>query len=297
VREIPSQLPFPVLVLCPPTYVDTKVHNNAWMDEKVSGDLTLNKEKFTGEWYNLYQLLTANALVYLIPPKKGLQDQTYVNSFVYLKDDIIISSNFYAKGRAGEEIEAGKLLTSLGYKVIQSPHYFEGYPELKYSGKNNTFYGGYGIRSSIKTHQWLEREFDIKVIKLKETDKFLYHLDCSLFILNRDNVMMCTEVFTKKELKAIEKIATIHSVSIEAAYQGVCNSIKLGDFVINASSLDYMKESDKWYKEEVKKNEELEKICDKVGVELVYVSLSEAMKSGALCSCFMAPLNYPDLLY
>lgn len=294
----PSNLPFPVFVLCPPTYVDTRHKNNAWMDEKVSGNLVIDKEKFMGEWYNLYNILSANALIYLIPPKKEYQDQTYVNSFVCLKDGKnVILSNFKGKGRAGEEKEAAKLLGELGYNVIESPYYFEGFPELKYSGKENIYYGGYGQRSDIKTYYWLEKKFGIEIIKLKETDKFLYHLDCSLFVMNKDNVMLCTEVFSRKELKAIEKVATIRDVSVGAAYSGICNSIKLGGMVVNGSSLDYMSEKDKYYKDEVKKNEELEALCDKVGLELTYVSLSEACKSGALASCFMAPLNYKDLLF
>jgi len=300
-KVTPSKLPFPVLVLCPPTYVSTKIRNNAWMDEKISGNLDIDNQKFMGQWYNLYQLLTANALVYLIPPKVGLQDQTYVNSFVYLphytKRDTIVLSNFTAEGRAGEEIEAGNFLEKLGYDVVKSPYKFEGFPELKYSGKDNIYYGGYNLRSDIKTHKWIEKEYGAKIIKLKGTDPYLYHLDCSILVLNKDNVMMCTEVYTKKEIKEVEKIANIHSVSFDSACQGICNSIKLGDFIINASSLDYMKPSDKYYDAEVKKNDEIETICDKVGLELVYVDMSEAMKSGALCSCFAAPLNHTDLLY
>jgi len=298
----PSQNPFLTFVLCPPYYVETKIKNNSWMDKKISGNLTIDHEKFLGEWWNMYEIMTANSLVFLLPPKKGLQDQTYVNSFVCLNDGkTIILSKFRAKGRKGEEKIAGNFLKKLGYNVIQSPYFFEGYPELKFSGQKDKkdkdiYYGGYGIRSEINFHKWAEKEFNIKIIKLREVDPFLYHLDCSLFVLNKDNVMVCTEMFTKKELKQIEKITKIHDVSIDSAYQGITNSIKIGDFVINASSLDYMKETDKWYKQEKNKNKELEKICDKVGLEIVYVSLSEAMKSGALASCFVTPLNYQLLI-
>lgn len=299
----PSQNPFSTIVLCPPTYVDTRIHNNSWMDEKVSGNLIIDREKFMGEWYNLYNILSANALVYLIPPRKKYQDQTYVNSFVCLADGKnIILSNFKGKGRAGEEIEAEILLSSLGYNIHKSPFYFEGFPECKFSGQKDKegrdiYYGGYGQRSNIKTYDWMEEKFNIKVIKLKEKDPFLYHLDCSVFVLNKDNLMICTKVFNKKEIKEIEKITNICDVSIDAAYSGICNSIKLSGIVVNGSSIDYMKETDKYYDLEEKKNDELEKICYEVGLELVYVSLSEACKSGALASCFTAPLNYKDLLY
>jgi N-dimethylarginine dimethylaminohydrolase len=296
-NSLPSNSPFPVLVLCAPTFISSEISNNAWMKDLTIKERKINVEKMMGQWYNLYNLLSANALVYLLPPKPGLQDQTYVNSFVCLHNGAIVLSNFSAEGRAGEEIVAKEFLINLGYPVTQCPYKFEGYPELKYSGKENIYYGGYGIRTELKALNWLEKYYNIKIIKLYEADKYLYHLDCSLFVLNKDNVMLCTEMYTKKEKKQIEKIADIHPVSADSAFQGACNSIKLSDFVINSSSLDYMKSSDTGYKEEVIKNDTLEEICDKVGLELIYVDMSEGQKSGALCSCFATPLNYTDLIF
>ena len=297
----PSQSPFPVFVLCPPTYVDTSIRNNAWMKDMSDEEIALDKDKFTGQWYNLYSDVAANALVYLLPPKKGLQDQTYVNSFVYLphiKDDnIIILSNFKGKGRAGEEVVANKFFKQLGYKTFKSPTYFEGWPECKWTGKDNKYYCGYGQRSVKETYKWLEKEFDVAPILLQEKDPYLYHLDCSVFVLNKDNVMMCTDIFSKKELKAVEKIANIHPVSIDAAYMGACNSLRIDNFMFNASSLEFMRVTDKYYQDEVKKNKEIEKIAAKVGLELVYQDMSEAWKSGALLSCFATPLNHTDIAY
>src|SRR3989304_2901327 len=98
----PSNLPFSVFVLCPPYYVDDKIKNNIWMAEETE---KIDGEKFLGEWYNLYNILSSNALIYLLPSKRGLQDQTYVNSFVCLNDkNTVILSNFVAPGRKGEEM-------------------------------------------------------------------------------------------------------------------------------------------------------------------------------------------------
>lgn len=297
----PSQSPFPVVVLCPPTYVDTSIKNNAWMKDMSDEEIALDKDKFMGQWYNLYTDISANALVYLLPPKKGLQDQTYVNCAVYLphiKDrNIIILSNFKGKGRAGEEVVAGKFFKQLGYEIYKPKTFFEGWPEMKWTGKDNKYYCGYGQRSDKETYKWLEKEFGIEPIFLHEKDPYLYHLDCNIFVLNKDNIMMCTDIFSKKELKAVEKVAYIHSVSVDAAYMGACNSLRISNFMFNSSSLEFMRATDKYYQDEVKKNKEIEKIAEKVGLELVYQDMSEAWKSGALLSCFCMPLNHTDIAY
>jgi len=295
----PSQSPFPTFVMCPPTYADLKVMNNAWMTDagvKVEQD----REKFMGQWYNLYDVLSANGLVYLLPAQPELQDQTYVNCFVHLPHiedrDVIILSNFTALGRAGEEIVAAEFLKRMGYEVHQCPYKFEGEPEFKYSGKGNLYYGGYGIRSDKKALEWIRDNFGAEVIMIEEVDKYLYHLDCSLMVLNKDNVMVCDEVIDEPTLAEIAKVAEIHTVTADEAYQGITNSVRAGDFVLNASSLDYMKPTDKYYELEERKNIKLEAICDKVSLELVYVDLSESMKGGALLSCHIAHLNHRDML-
>jgi hypothetical protein len=52
------------------------------------------------------------------------------------------------------------------------------------------------------------------------------------------------------KIKAIEKIATIHPLSQDAAYMGACNSLRVDNFMFNASSLEFMRPTDKYYKDE-----------------------------------------------
>jgi N-dimethylarginine dimethylaminohydrolase len=253
------------------------------------------------QWFEMYKVLSSNALIKLLPPKEGLGDQVYVNSFCYLptytKEPTVILSNFTAEGRAGEEIVAGDYLTKLGYTCVKSPYKFEGEAELKYSGVENIYYGGYGIRTDIRTYDWLEEKYGIDIIRIHEVDPYLYHLDCNLFVISKDHVMVATEQISKKTLKQIEQVAEVHHVSTDAAYQGICNSLRVGDIIYNASNLAYLDPKAKYYKEETNKNAELEAICEKVGLELMYINLSEIMKAGALLSCCSAKLNYLDYNY
>jgi N-dimethylarginine dimethylaminohydrolase len=294
--KTPSQSPFPVFVLCQPCFVSDDVENNVWMKnpENKKDAEPIDVEKFMAEWYNFYNLLAANSLVYLLPPTDGLQDQVYVNSFVYLphvtKKDTIILSNFTAEGRAGEETVAGQFLKSMGYSCIKPPFKFEGFPELKWL-RENIYFGGYGFRTDIRFHHWFEKNYDAKVIKIKEKDEFCYHLDCNLFVLDDQNVIACDEIIDKNTLKEIEKVANIFPVTDDDVYEDACNIVRVDGMLIAASSIQFIKKSDPLFEKQKHKNDRLEKICDEMGLELIIISLDEQAKSGAATSCLCTPLT------
>jgi N-dimethylarginine dimethylaminohydrolase len=291
--KTPSQYPQPVFVMCPPAFVDNKIKNNSTM--KDMADAVMDRPKFLAQWYNLYNVLAANSLTYLLPPKKGLQDQTYVNCFAYLphvkNKNVIVLSNFTAEGREGEEWVAASLLRELGYEVVKCPFRFEGEPELKYL-RDNIYIGGYGFRSDIRAHRWLEETFGCKILYIKETDEVLYHLDCSVLPLNDYNVIMCAELMDRKQLAEVEKYATIHPISKADAYAGAANSLKVEGAIYNSSNLAYLRRTDEEYAEQAHKNDRLQAIADVLGMEIIYFDLSECEASGAKLSCFVSHLNY-----
>jgi N-dimethylarginine dimethylaminohydrolase len=291
--KTPSQYPQPVFVMCPPAFVDNKIKNNSTM--KDMADAVMDRPKFLAQWYNLYNVLAANSLTYLLPPKKGLQDQTYVNCFAYLphvkNKNVIVLSNFTAEGREGEEWVAASLLRELGYEVVKCPFRFEGEPELKYL-RDNIYIGGYGFRSDIRAHRWLEETFGCKILYIKETDEVLYHLDCSVLPLNDYNVIMCAELMDRKQLAEVEKYANIHPISKADAYAGAANSLKVEGAIYNSSNLAYLRRTDEEYAEQAHKNDRLQAIADVLGMEIIYFDLSECEASGAKLSCFVSHLNY-----
>ena len=292
---IPSDSPFNVFLLCQPLYVDEDIENNIWMKKLGNGpDSEIDKDKFMGEWYNLYNLLATDSLVYLIPPIPGLQDQTYVNCMAYLphykEEPTIILSNFTAEGRAGEEKAAEYLLSKLGYSCIQSPYKFEGDAELKYF-KDDIYFGGCGVRTQKETYEWIMKQYGGNIVILESKDEYLYHLDCQLFVLNKDNILVC-DTFGKENIKKIEKYANVELVSRNDCMECVCNSIKVGDIILNASSFQFMNNRDKDYKKEWHKNERINEICQRLGLELMYIPMEEAGKSGAALSCFCGRLNF-----
>jgi len=278
----PNKMKTPCFAMTPPNFVDTAIRNNARM--KLMADVNIDVPKFFDQWCELYNVLSSMSLVYIIPAVKGLQDQTYVNNFVTLNmpdRNVAIISKFSGPERDGESILAKNFLNDLYFDTYQCPCTFEGYPDLKLL-RNKIFLGGYGIRTTENALDWISSTFDIEVIKLKMISDYNYHLDCSLFVLDEENVMVATETIDKESLRSLEKVANIHEVTMDDAMLGICGSLKVGEYILNSSSstIDYHK------------NARLRSICTSLGLTPMFIDVGESFKSGGSLGCLVTPLNY-----
>jgi len=125
-------------------------------------------------------------------------------------------------------------------------------------------------------------------------DEYLYHLDCSIFPLNTDQTIICTELFDSEEIRDIERHTEVIDVNIDDALGGITNSVRYGNMILCASNISELKKSHEYYELEKHKIETLEKICSNAGMEPVIFNLSEYMKSGAMLSCMIMSLNRVD---
>ena len=297
-KETPSQLPIPAFVMNFPFTLDTANPNNIWMQEMGKEELKINKGNAYRQFLDLYQFVAGNSLVYNLPATGNYQDLVYVANLgiqlPHLKDsNIIIMSNFTSEPRQGEEKVGKPFFEAMGYEVHNCPFKWEGEADLKYL-YDNVYVGGYGIRSDIKAYEWMEKEFDMKIIKLEMVDDYLYHLDCSIFPLTQEKTLVCTEMFEEDELEQLEQYTEIIDISVDDAFNGLTNSVRLGNMILCASNLSEMTRADENYEAEKAKINTLEKICFNEGLEPVFFNLSEYMKSGAMLSCMMMHLNYVD---
>jgi N-dimethylarginine dimethylaminohydrolase len=247
---------------------------------------------------DLYNFVAGGAIVNLLPSEGNFQDQVYVaNLGLYLphiKDENhIILSNFTSDPRKGEELVGEKYFNQMGYKTAISPFKWEGEADLKYL-YGNKYIGGYGIRSNIKAYEWMEETYGMDILKVAMVDEYLYHLDCSIFALNQEQTLVCTELFDEEELVEMEKYTEIIDIHVDDALGGITNSVRLGNMIMCASNISEMKKSHEYYEGEIHKIKTLEKICGDAGMEPVIFNLSEYMKSGAMLSCMMMHLNRVD---
>ena len=297
-KETPSQLPIQSFVMNFPFSLTTADPNNIWMQELTDDELAINKPKAYKQFMDLYNFVAGGAVVNLLPSEGNFQDQVYVaNLGIYLphikNENHIILSNFTSEPRKGEELVGEKYFNQMGYKTAISPFKWEGEADLKYL-YGNKYIGGYGIRSDIKAYEWMEEQYGMDILKVAMVDEYLYHLDCSIFALNNNQTLVCTELFEEEELIEMEKYTEIIDIDVDDAFGGITNSVRLGNMLMCASNISELKKSHEYYAGEVHKIKTLEKICGDAGMEPVIFNLSEYMKSGAMLSCMMMHLNRVD---
>ena len=293
----PSDLSIPAYVMSPPLSYATTVANNAWMQELNEEERKPNRRLALAQFLQVYRYMASEGLVYLVPtpPDGDLQDQVFAaNLAVALEHEshrgTIIVSNFTSEPRRGETDVGVPFFRLMSNDVHVAPSKFEGDAELKHL-HDNIYVGGYGMRSERETYDWMERTFDMQVVKVRLKDEYLYHLDCLVFPLTREQTMVCTELLDKEEVEELEKYTEIVDVSADEAYAGICNSVRLTNVILSASNLHELDKSSEDYAHEVKKNRKLEDIASELAMEVKYFNLSEYLKGGALLSCMVMHLN------
>ncbi|WP_455209086.1 dimethylarginine dimethylaminohydrolase family protein [Kaarinaea lacus] len=293
----PTALDKPAYLLNVPFSLSADVANNAWMTELKTDQRKVDIRKAINQFLQLYHFMAADAVVYLLPTPRtsGLQDLVYcANMGVVLEqpahNNTVILSNFSSQVRIPETDIGKDFFKLMGYQTVVPPYHFEGEAELKHL-HDNIYLGGYGTRSDKKAYAWMSEQFNVHIIALEETDEYLYHLDCTVFPLTREDTLVCTEMYTKEEIKQIEAVTNIVEVSVDDCFSGICNSLRLGNSILNASNIHEMKNTDEYYDEEKQKNRKLEDIATQFAFELCFFNLSEFLKSGALLSCMVMHLN------
>ncbi|MEM8770091.1 MAG: arginine deiminase-related protein [Pseudomonadota bacterium] len=296
-RLSPTTMSKPAFLMNFPFSYSTRAANNAWMTDIADDERHVDQQRAVQQFMQLYNYLASDALVYVLPtpPDNQLQDLVFTANLGLVLEHLpdkntVIVSNYASPPRMGETPVGDSFFRSLGYDTIIPPYKFEGEAELKYL-YDNVYIGGYGQRTEKACYEWMEDEFDMKIVKVEEADPYLYHLDCSLFPITREDTMVCAEMYTRKELKAMEKVTNVIDVSADAAFSGICNSVRLHNSILNSSHLHTLKSGTDQYREEISKNRELEDIASSFGMEIAYFNLNEYHKGGALLSCMVMHLN------
>jgi N-dimethylarginine dimethylaminohydrolase len=292
-----TQLERSAFLLNFPFSYSTGQPNNPWMRDLTPDKRQPDMRRATLQFLRLYRSITSEALVYVLPTPRGveLQDLLYTANLGIVLEHLddkntVVISNFTSPPRRGETAVGVKFFQDMGYDVHMPQTKFEGEAELKHL-HGNVYVGGYGIRTERETYEWMERTFNMRIIKLKMTDQYLYHLDCLLFPITSKTTLVCTELFSKKEIAELAKVTDVRPVSVDDCFSGICNSVRVPTAVLNSSHVHDLKAGTEDYRLEVAKNRKLEDIAGNLALDVAYFNLSEFHKSGALLSCMVMHLN------
>ena len=274
----PWSLNQPVYLLCPPFGVSNRFKNNVLM-EKFNEEY--DHTRAFQQFYKLYQkLVEKGALVYLLDHDKNLQDQIFTaNAAIILKNNpkVAIISKFTSIPRRGESRIAQRFLENLGYLVAPCPFRFEGKADLLWI-KDKTYIGGFGIRSTQEAFSWIRGTFGIEITEVKLTNARNYHLDCSVFNLSREKLLIVTSDFSFQEIRNLEAYVDIVDVPEKYKYCGWTNLERIGDTVFHSP-------------DSLESSKALSKLLEKHDTNLELIDLTEFEKSGASLSCLLLPLN------
>ncbi len=299
----PTELDQPAFLMNAPFSYATNAANNVWMEEIPADKRAPDGKKAMVQWLDLYQYLASESMVYLVPTPRGcgLQDLVFTANLGIVLEHMpdkntVVISNFTSRPRRGEAEVGKSFFAAMGYEVHAPASRFEGEADLKHL-YDNVYIGGYGQRSDRETYEWMERTFNMRIVKLKMVDKYLYHLDCTVFPLTAERTMICAELYEEDELAELESVTDIIDVSADDCYNGITNSVQFGNVILNASHLHTLEKGSNEYKEELAKNRRLEDIATEAAFEVNYFNLSEYHKAGALLSCMVMHLNRNSYQY
>jgi len=292
------QLSRPAFLLNAPFSLESRIANNATMQKLGPQGRRIDYPRMFEQWQGLYHHLSAQALVYLLPSQSGLQDQPFVANLgivpAHTREPVAVISKFRARGRSGESKAGSVFFRAMGFKTEECPAYFEGEADLKYL-RENIYFGGHGLRSSVRAHAWLKKQYGFRIVPVPLLDPHLYHLDCVLHVIHSSRILLATEACSRNTLRAIEEIVEIVDVPLPLAYRGATNIARLNGQLLCESSLPQLKKSDALYPVEKAKRKFLEKVARRFALDPIFFNLSEFHKSGAMLSCLVLPLNYPNL--
>lgn len=293
----PSHLEYPAFLVNAPFSISSEVPNNVWMEELAEDEREIDRNRAMVQFLEVFSVLSAGALVYVLPTPRttGLQDLVYTANLGIVPTHLpgvrdVVISNFTSEPRRAETPVGVSFFEDMGYRTTVCPFKFEGEADLKHL-HDNVYVGGYGLRSQRAAYDWLEQEYNMRIVKMEMTDPHLYHVDCSIFPITEHSTLVHTQAYNKDEIAELEKHTEIIDVGEEAAYSGICNSVRSGKTIINSSCLHNLKAGTEAYEEEKLKLDTLEQIVSRQGFELVLVNIEEYFKSGALLSCMVMHLN------
>lgn len=288
---------YPIFAMSPPFGMSAGSANNVFMRELSPEERVVDRGKALQQWLEVYHQLAACSMVTLLAQEGGLQDQSYIANLGLVMSHLpqmpIVVSNYTAKERVGEAVVGKAFFESLGAgPVITCPFEFEGEADCKRI-RGNIYAIGVGMRTSPKTAVWMQREFHTRMIPIVMRNEYAYHLDCLLFPIDQEKMLVAVTDLGPDEINALERVTDIVPVPEPLIAPGATNLVRCNRMLLSASSLWTLNRGDEKYEIEKAKVEFVTKVAADYRLEPCFFNLSEFEKSGAALSCLVMHLTRP----
>lgn len=196
---------------------------NPWMHVGVPVD----RDAARAEWEALRQTYAdLGARVDLIGPAADLPDFVYVANAGLVQDRRVYLTHFQHAERQGEEALFAAWFAARGYEVSRPPAglAFEGAAEVRRFGSG--FFGGWGIRTDRRAHDWLAAELGLPLVDLELVDPRFYHLDTCLNVLADGLILYYPKAFSAAARAQVRRhAADLIELTDEEGSAFVANSI------------------------------------------------------------------------
>ncbi len=270
----------PSLLMCTPEYFDVAYVINPWMHDNVRRIDPLRAQR---QWRVLYDQISQHARVRLLRPEPGSPDMVFTANAGLVFGRNFVLSRFRHEERQSEEPYFADWFDEHGYEVSRCPSdlYFEGAGDALFDQKSPILWLGYGHRSAVGAHTFLEQRLRngghaCGVVLLELIDARFYHLDTCFCPLHDGYLLYYPAAFSAASLLAIEQHVPADkriAVNTQDATAFACNAVNIGHTVIlNSASAELITTL---------------KTC---GFEVEQCELSEFMKAGGAAKCLTLAL-------
>jgi arginine dihydrolase len=258
--------------MCPPDYYGIEYEINPWMSRQRGS----TPERARRQWDQLYQTLCGlGVTVELLAPQPELPDLVFTANAGLVFGTRFFSSHFRHEVRARESPHFDRWFAEHGFTVEHLPDdlYFEGAGDALFCGP--TLFGGYRIRSDMRSHQYLGRVLNRLALAMELINPYFYHLDTCFCPLAPGEALYYPPAFDVYGRKVLEThIPRLLAVAEPEAHRFGCNAVVVGKTVVTNTGC-----------------ERLTTGLRACGYETRAVELDEFLKAGGSAKCLTLRLD------
>ena len=266
------------ILMCPPDYFTVDYVINPWM---AGNEDSLNLDRAKDQWQRLRDTVAEFAEVVTMDAVPDLPDMVFTANAGVVYGDKAIASHFMPMERRREEPIFKQWFRENGFQLLELDEKigFEGAGDCLLDRRGAWLWTGFGFRTEIEAHPFIEEYFDIELVSIRLTDERFYHIDTCFCPLTDGFLMYHPPAFDYDSRIAIESRIPPHKrIIVDTLDAGnfACNAINIGDRVILHRASDPLKAR-----------------LMLAGFSVHEVELTEFLKAGGSAKCLSLKLTEP----